>query len=94
MPEKPLTDDDRAKLRLEARTWLEAELAAWSKLIASGSVADRRSIANTLKHWQQDADLASVRDATAVAKLPADERDGWRSLWRNVDASIAKASAP
>ena len=48
----------------------------------------------TLKHWQDDSDLASVRDQAALAKLPADERDGWKALWANVDALLAKARKP
>jgi hypothetical protein len=40
---------------------------------------------------QQDTDLAGVRDKPALAKLPKDERDTWKSLWASVDALLAKA---
>jgi hypothetical protein len=35
-------------------------------------------------HWQEDTDLAGVRDAAALAQLPADERKEWRTLWARV----------
>ncbi len=92
--EKPLADVDRAQLRNQARALLEAELAAWTKLLGSGNGQQRQAIAETLKHWQQDTDLASVRDEAALAKLPADEREGWKSFWAGVDALVAKARTP
>ena len=44
-----------------------------------------------MSHWQEDADLAGVRDADALAKLPPDEQDAWRKLWADVDAVLKKA---
>ena len=43
-----------------------------------------------LIHWRADSDLAGVRDAGALAKLPESERVAWRSLWAEVDALLAK----
>ncbi|MGO9922041.1 MAG: protein kinase domain-containing protein, partial [Isosphaeraceae bacterium] len=92
--EKPLTEVDRTQFRNQAHTWLEAELATWTKLLGSANAQQRQPIAKTLKHWQQDADLASVRDEAALAKLPAEEREGWKSLWAKVDALLARARTP
>jgi serine/threonine-protein kinase len=89
--EKRLTDADRAKLRNQARTWLEAELKTWSGLLESAEPEQRQAIAETLKHWQIDTDLATVRDEAALAKLPADERDAWKSLWAKVGALLKRA---
>jgi serine/threonine-protein kinase len=89
-----LTDADRAKHRKQARTWLDAELAIWTKLLASANAQQRRAIVDTLKHWKQDADLAGVRDETALAELPAIECEGWKVLWARVDALLNKASRP
>jgi hypothetical protein len=44
-----------------------------------------------LKHSQQDSDLASVRDAAALAKLPEAERAEWNKLWAEVEALLKKA---
>jgi serine/threonine-protein kinase len=89
-----LTDAERAKLRSQARTWLEAELATWEKLLESAKDQQRQSIAKTLEHWRQDTDLSSIRDEAALAKLPDDERNAWKSLWANVDALLPKARKP
>jgi hypothetical protein len=44
-----------------------------------------------MAHWQQDADLAGVRDAAALDRLPEGERRAWRALWQDVEALLAKA---
>jgi hypothetical protein len=44
-----------------------------------------------LRHWQQDADLSSVRDPAALARLPRDERDAWERLWADVASLLGKA---
>ena len=35
----------------------------------------------TLIAWQNDADLAGIRDVAALGKLPANERKEWHALW-------------
>ena len=45
-----------------------------------------------LAHWQQDTDLASVRDQEGLAKLPEDERQQWRRLWDDVAALLVRAA--
>ena len=44
----------------------------------------RPSVLKMLRHWQKDPDLASVRDAAALAKLPKEERVNWQMLWADV----------
>jgi hypothetical protein len=43
-----------------------------------------------LRHWQQDPDLASVRDENMLGKLPQDEREEWRKLWEEVATQLAR----
>jgi hypothetical protein len=38
----------------------------------------------------KDPDLASVRDAAAVAKLPEERRKQWNKLWADVAAVLKK----
>ena len=88
----PKPDDAaRAKLRGQALDWLKAERAAWEKVLDAGDAQARPVVAQTLQHWQADSDLAGVRDADALAKLPESERGAWRSLWAEVDALLARA---
>jgi len=90
----PPTDAQRAKRRNQARAWLEAELATWTKLLGSADIQQRQAIAATLRHWRQDTELASVRDEAALAGLPGDERQRWKSLWAKVDELLAKTGKP
>jgi hypothetical protein len=49
-------------------------------------------VVKTLQHWKADGDLAGVRDADALAKLPEPERAEWIKLWDEVDALLAKVA--
>jgi hypothetical protein len=43
-----------------------------------------------LAHCQKDADLASVREQEALARLPEDERLAWQRLWEDVAELMKK----
>lgn len=86
-----LGDPERARLRKLALDWLRADLALRTKQLESGTPADRAAARQALRHWQQDADLAGVRDAAALTKLPADEREAFAQLWADVAALLNKA---
>jgi serine/threonine-protein kinase len=87
----PLDAAARAKLRGQALDWLNADLAAWSRLLASGSPQARTAIVKSLSHWQKDANLAGLRDKEALAKLSAQEQMAFAQLWANVSALLQKA---
>jgi tetratricopeptide (TPR) repeat protein len=82
----------RVKLRQQARDWLKAELAAWTGVLDRDAKAGEL-VAKTLRHWKADSDLAGVRDAEGLAKLPEAERTSWRALWDDVDRLITRADA-
>jgi hypothetical protein len=46
-----------------------------------------------LRHWQQDSDLAGLREAAALAKLPPEVRAACGRLWADVAALLEKAGA-
>jgi tetratricopeptide (TPR) repeat protein len=85
-----LDDKERDRLRQQALGWLRADLNLWAKLVASGDVGPRR-MTRALGRWQKDADLAGVRDAEALKKLPAEQRAGWAKLWADVAELLKKA---
>jgi tetratricopeptide (TPR) repeat protein len=62
-------DKEHARLRQQALDWLRADLAQWGKLAAAGGQGPAR-MAAALRYWQEDADLAGVRDAEALKRLP------------------------
>jgi hypothetical protein len=47
-------------------------------------------VAQALRYWRQDPDLAGVRDPAALAKLPPAERKAWEALWLKVDEVLAR----
>jgi len=89
--EPPLDDAAKAKLRSQGLDWLKAELTAWRKLLDSGPPETRPAIVQTLRSWDQDSDLASIRDAQALAKLPAEEQRAFTQLWADVAELLKKA---
>jgi eukaryotic-like serine/threonine-protein kinase len=90
----PAPDDvAKAKLREQARAWLQADLAVWTRFVDSGPPQARPFIVQTLEHWREDADLAGIRDEGGLAKLPDGEREGFQALWVEVEQLLAKARA-
>jgi serine/threonine-protein kinase len=83
-----LDDPERARLRQQALGWLRADLAAWA------GAADRTPVPRTLRRWQQDADLAGVRDPEALAQLPQPEREAWAQLWSDVADLLRQTGGP
>jgi tetratricopeptide (TPR) repeat protein len=81
---------ERLRLRRQALDWLRADLDAWSKRPATTAPKDREAIRKVLERWQQDTDLASVRDDKPLAALAADERDAWKKLWADLNALLDK----
>jgi hypothetical protein len=61
-----------------------------AKRLESSTRADRTAVQQRLQHWLVDADLDGVRGAEAIAKLPAEEREGWTKLWADVEALRTK----
>ena len=85
-----LDDTERTRLRKQALDWLRADLALRTQQLESGKPADRAAVQTTLRHWQQDNDLAGLRDAADLAKLPEAERRDWEGLWGEVEALLKR----
>ena len=83
-----LDDAERTRLRRQALDWLRAHLALLTRQIES---ADPVALRYNLRHWQQDSDLATVRDAESLAKLPDAERKEWEALWAEVESLRKRA---
>jgi hypothetical protein len=78
-------------LRKQARDWLRLDLAAWAKKVDTGTVGDRIQAEKTLSPWRDDPDLAGLRDAAALAKLPPAEGQECQALWQEVAALLRRA---
>ena len=82
---------ERARLRQQTLDWLRADLSAWDKVLGSAKPEARSAVRQKLQHWQQDSDLAGVRDEAALDSLPAAERDAWQRLWADVGSLLQRA---
>src|SRR5262249_36523499 len=84
--EPPPDDAARAALRRQALDWLNADLTAWRRLLEADSGEARPNMVRKPSDWKQDGDLASIRDAAALAQLPAKEQKAFAQLWADVNA--------
>jgi hypothetical protein len=80
---------ERTAYRKRALELMTGDLAAIRKLAA----IDRAYVPGLMQHWLGNPDLASVREPTALEKLPPDEREAWRKLWADV-RELRDRSAP
>jgi serine/threonine-protein kinase len=86
-----LDDVERARLRKQAVDWLRANLALRTKELESGTPAARAAVLKALRPWQQDPDLAGIRDPAALAQLPEAQRNECEALWAEVQAVLDHA---
>jgi len=77
----PHEEAERARYRGLALGWLRDHLAFKAKHLAAGTPTAGADVQGWLQHWLVDPDLASVRDALALAKLPETEQKEWQTLW-------------
>jgi tetratricopeptide (TPR) repeat protein len=88
-----LDEKERARLRRQACDWLQADLALWEKLAANPDPKTDEALPKTLRHWQEDPDLAGVRDPDALTKLPKEEAPEWRRFWTHVNDLLRRGGA-
>ena len=61
-------------------------------LADKGNPNTRQAVQQLLAHWQEDTDLAALREAKSLASLPQKERAAWQQLWADVAALRKKCS--
>jgi serine/threonine-protein kinase len=81
----------RAPWRRQARDWLQADLAAFAKLLESKPGTSAIFVSNSLANWKSERDLAGLRDSGAMEGLPSDERNECLALWLAVDELLKRA---
>jgi serine/threonine-protein kinase len=86
-----LSEAERTRWRKQARDWLQADLAVWAKALDGGSGATRVRAKKILTQWQDDPDLAGLREPSAIDKLSVDERKECLALWEEVAAVLHRA---
>jgi serine/threonine-protein kinase len=86
-----LDEPERARWRRQAVRWLRDELARVDGSLAAATPLDRGIALDRLRWWQQEPDLAGLREPDAVQKLPADEQGECRKLWAEVEGLLKRA---
>ncbi len=71
---------------------MKRDLAAWRKTLNKGSPESRNLAQQSLRHWQEDADLDGLHNPTALSRLPADEQEECHKLWTEVEAVLKEAA--
>jgi Flp pilus assembly protein TadD len=89
--EPPPDEAAKSGFRRQAREWLAADLAVWSKILATGSPRVRSTVQHAIQAWKIDTALADVRAPDVLAKLPAAEQAEWRKLWAEVERLLANS---
>jgi hypothetical protein len=85
----PLDDAEKTRLRWRALDWMREEMNARAAQLASGRPEARRRAADFFGRYQNDPNMAGVRDPEAIDALLPDEREAWRAFWREVAQRIA-----
>jgi tetratricopeptide (TPR) repeat protein/tRNA A-37 threonylcarbamoyl transferase component Bud32 len=80
-----LDSKERTRLRQQALTWLRADLAVSVKSLEDHPAKARDAVLEQMQSWQKDADLAGVRERSALVLLPEVERQQWHKLWDEVE---------
>jgi serine/threonine-protein kinase len=90
-PAAALKESERARWRQQARTWLRADLAAWTRKLDTAIPADREMVQKVSARWWADPDLAWLHDAGGLDELPPVERQECLSLWQEAEAVLRRA---
>ncbi len=83
---EPLGEEECAGLRELARTWLEAELSVFARLLERDDPSVRALVRRALPRWRTAPELAGLREPSALAALPASEAELCRAAWSELEA--------
>ncbi|HYT92159.1 MAG TPA: tetratricopeptide repeat protein, partial [Gemmataceae bacterium] len=88
-----LTAEEKTELRVQALTWLQADLLQWNNRLQARDLKALPGLLTRLPAWQQETALAALRDLKERARLPADEQQDWAKLWADVDQLMKQVAA-
>jgi serine/threonine-protein kinase len=85
-----LSATEHTHWRRKALEWLRTDLVVLSKTLDSGLRADRDIVKEMLTLWQDEPDLAGLREPAGLERLAEDERKDCLALWAEVGAVLAR----
>jgi tetratricopeptide (TPR) repeat protein len=80
--------DERSILRKQALGWVRDDLALWQKTFPLAPRNLQHQMLKMLTLRLNEADLASVRSTSALAKLPDSERLAWQTYWNDLRRTV------
>jgi serine/threonine-protein kinase len=86
-----LDAQERSRLRQRAHDWLRTEVEHLTKERDRNTPETRTAVRQALAAWQHNPELAGVREAAGLAKLPEVERQAWQQLWADAAALLPRA---
>jgi serine/threonine-protein kinase len=89
-----LGEAERRNLRTQARKWLREDLSAAIGTLDRDFNKVRGDVHQALKLWQNEPELAGIREPTELEKLLPDEQADCRKLWAEISAVLDSTSKP
>jgi serine/threonine-protein kinase len=86
-----LGEEERARWRRRARTWLRSDVATWAQKLDTGAKADRELVQRVSARWWAEPGLAWLYEASVLDGLPPDERQECLALWQDAEAVLRRA---
>ena len=82
----------RAGLREQALGWLQTNQMILARRLATGTAADRKSVADQLSAARAEKDLAGLRPGAARDGWATSEVAAWDAYWADVGAMLHRAT--
>ena len=89
-----LGEAERRNWRAQATQWLREDLSARKGSLDRDFDKARDKVHQALAKWQNEPELAGIREPAELEKLSADEKADCRNLWAEVHAVLDRASNP
>jgi serine/threonine-protein kinase len=83
-----LGEPERKRWRQQARTWLREDLTIWMGELKRDFNEAHDRVGKALTEWQNDPELAGIRDAIELEQLSAEEKQDCKDLWAKVKAVL------
>jgi serine/threonine-protein kinase len=87
-----LSAAEQTRWRRKALEWLRSDLVVLSATLDGGPPADRGLAKELLTSWQDEPDLAGLREPARLKMLAEDERKGFLALWAEVEAVLGRCA--
>jgi tetratricopeptide (TPR) repeat protein len=86
----PLDAGPMGHWRRKAQEWIRADMGSFWLPTGQRSPIESSQALRRLRRWRQEPALADLRESAALSQWPAQERESWQRLWRDVESALAQ----